>query len=134
MQTKLRIVAGTSFSGAGPEARDASMDTGLRTVADKPLPGPAQTAHNAILACKLPDGTTIGVALHWLQGGYDVYDEDVIFKLGMALSRVGVHANENHEPVYDALGYIWEPAALIDTYHHLAEYRPLMRSHPTIYG
>ena len=136
MRPKLRIVGGTDYESAGTDA-DSPRPTAVKA-APKPRrktvkPAPVQVtaaligqAHAAVLACVLPDGATVEQSLRWLQGGFEVFDDDVQGEMGLSLMRVGIADNPTPEVGYDALGYVTRPEKLLAAYPHLRKYESIL--------
>lgn len=137
MERRLRIVGGTDYIAPAPEVptpalRPAAKAAPARAKAP-PKPITAELiaeAHAAVLACVLPDGLTVEASLRWLQGGFDVFDDDVQCEMSLLLMYVGIADNPTPEVGYDDLGYITQPKKLLTAYPHLRKYKHALAEHP----
>ena len=122
MHRRLRIVAGTDFKGVGHEDYNLPALDAIQAVSETTVDHIVAQAHAAVLACVLPDGATVEQSLRWLQGGFEVFDDDVQGAMSLLLMHVGIADNPTPEVGYAALGYIAQPKKLLAAYPHLQQY------------
>lgn len=137
MKHGLRIVGGTDYQGNQDSPLPAVVKAPPKPKRKAAKSPPEQVtatlisqAHAAVLACPLPDGTTVEQSLRWLQGGFEVFDDDVQAEMGRHLMRIGIADNPTPEVGYDALGYITRPEKLLAIYPHLREYKRVLTENP----
>jgi hypothetical protein len=131
MHAKLRVVAGTDYTGPGREVYDLPVEAAIATVSEKTAEDLAAEANAAVLACELKPGLTVGAALRWICGEYETYDEKTMDELYLSLKRIGLvpHLEPSGE---EGLAHIRWLDKLVGAYPCLARYRESLADLPVL--
>lgn len=99
-----------------------------------PLDTVASPARAAVMACALTPALSVGEALHWVCGGYEVYDEPSIEALNTALDRVGLAPYWEKDNELEGWGRIRWLAPLLGAYPQLMPYEAVLRENPVLFS
>lgn len=121
VHAKLRVVAGTDYTGPRQEVYAAPVETVIAGTG-RPADDLAAEANAAVLACELKPGLTIGEALRWVCGEYETYDQKTMDELYFSLRRLGLIPHPEHLGE-EGLAHIRWMDKLVGAYPSLARYR-----------